>query len=107
MYTIKKLRGINEISQQKLAEVLGTSKAYVSQLESDEVTDIPLVHAQKMAEFFNCSLIDVYGIDNLKIKPQSRKEVEEMIKIILQNYETTLYEKIEMVDEIKKWVVWE
>lgn len=107
MYTIKKLRGINEISQQKLADVLGTSKAYVCQLESDEVVDIPLVHAQKMADFFQCSLIEIYGIDNLKIKPQTRKEVEEIIKIILQNYNATLYEKIEIVDEIKKWVVWD
>lgn len=107
MYTIKKLRGMHGISQQQLAEVLGTSKAYVSQLESDNTIDVPLNHAIKMAELFKCSLVDVFGYDNIKIKPQTKDEVKTLIKTIIENYDATLYQKIELVDEIKTWVVWD
>ena len=100
MESIRKMRALSGISQQKLANLLGTSKAYISQLESEKVHDVPLVHAKKMAKLFNCSVLEIYGLDILKTQPENSDEAFILLQEILDVYFDFL-ERGDVIDRLK------
>ena len=97
---IKKMRALKGFNQQKVANYLGVSKAYISQVENDKNHDLPLKHAEKMAELFECSLVELYGIDILRVEPENDKEVILVLKSILDVYVDPLKRK-EILEKVK------
>ena len=108
MYGIKKMRGLCGMTQQDLADKLNCTKSYISLLEKESAKTISISEAEKIATIFNCSIIDIYDIDNLKYRPQNIEETKELIRIILKDCDDSTDDRIVMLKElISECMGWE
>lgn len=82
MNNIKKFRGLLGISQQELGEKVGLTKASICLLERPECHSITEANAIKISKVLNCSVIELYGMDNLKFRPKDDTQKIQLIKII-------------------------
>lgn len=106
MENIKRLRAKSGLTQQQVANHLGTTKQYISLVETDKVKDISLEHAEKLSELFGCNLIEFYGYNNLKAKPKNKEQVSFLIKEIMKVY-LNPEERLEIIKELQEIFVWE
>lgn len=81
MKNIKKFRLIKNIDQLEFAKLVGVSRTTMSYYENGVVN--PSENAiQKMCEIFGCSVIELYGVDNFIIKPQTTHDIVVMMKCL-------------------------
>ncbi len=107
MYSIKKMRGMAGITQQQLANHLGCTKAYISYLESSKTKTVPPKELKKMADLFGCTVIELYGMDILKYRPQTYLETKQLILNIIKD--SDLYnneDKKNILKEILEDISW-
>lgn len=81
MVSIKKYRGLRNMSQTELADKIDISRQYMSTLESKEAT-ITVKQALKIAKALEISPVMLYEMDNFKVKPTTREEKEFIIKLL-------------------------
>lgn len=89
MRNLKRLRGECGLSQLQLAEKIGCTRALIVLLEKEESRSTSEKTTQKLCEVLNTTPCLLYGIDNLKYQPQSKKEIDYLIE--------------ELKEERKKW----
>ncbi len=66
---VKELRQKHDVSQAVLAEVIGTGRGFVGQIETkDNYAKYSVSHIYLLAEFFECEVSDIYPPVG-KIKP--------------------------------------
>ena len=107
MYSIKKMRGIAGVTQQELANYLGCSKAYISYLESNKITTIPEEELKKIADLFGCTIIELYGIDILKYRPQTYLETKQLILNIIKDSDLcNIEDKKSILKEVLEGISW-
>lgn len=82
MNNIKKHRGSLGLSQQQLADKIGVSRATIIGLENYDNIYLSIETAKKLSELFNCSIVDVYGVDILRYVPRNEEEKKQIIDII-------------------------
>ena len=67
---IKELRLNRGVSQKKLAESIGVAQSSINYWEKGQRTP-SVTAAQKLADYFNITLDELYDIDDLKYIPES------------------------------------
>lgn len=87
MNNIKKYRGINNMTQEALAEKINCARSLITYWESSEYNNLKPIQAKKLSEALNCSIIELYGEDNFKIIPNTDDEKLEMIKVLIDGIE--------------------
>ena len=87
MNNIKKYRGINNMTQEALAEKLNCARSLITYWESSEYNNLKPIQAKKLSEALNCSIIELYGEDNFKIVPSTDNDKLEMMKILIDGIE--------------------
>lgn len=83
MINVRKYRAMLGLTQDQLAQKLNCSRTNVVYLESDDCNSLSKENEQKLCEIFNCDIIDLYGLDNLKHIPQNDKQ---RINLIISIY---------------------
>lgn len=63
---IRELREDNDLSQTKIAQVLGTTQQVYSRYETGE-NEMPIVHLITLAKFYNVSTDYILGLANKRI----------------------------------------
>ena len=86
MISIKKYRGLRAMNQVQLAEALGVSRQYLCALESKKMK-VPVNQVKKIAAVLQISPVELYGLENFKIKPETREEKEFLIKALQESLE--------------------
>lgn len=107
MYSIKKMRGMAGITQQELANHLGCTKSYISYLESNNNKTVSTEELKKMADLFGCTVIELYGMDILKYRPQTYLETKQLILNIIKD--SDLYDvedKKSILKEVLEDISW-
>lgn len=84
MDSIKKYRSQNGLSQKELAKKVGVARILVTHWESDNCNGVSLSNAKKLSEIFDCSLFQLYGLNNFKIKPKSDEDKAWIIKLLFK-----------------------
>lgn len=87
MNNIKKYRGINNMTQEALAEKMNCARSLITYWESSEYNNLKPIQAKKLSEALNCSIIELYGEDNFKIIPNTDDDKLEMIKVLIDGIE--------------------
>ena len=64
---LKRLRKINNITQEQLAEKLEISRSKISSWETNK-RDMSITEAIKLANIYDISLDNVFGLDNISEK---------------------------------------
>lgn len=67
---IKDLREDNDLTQQQVADILGTSQTMYARYERG-ANEIPLRHLYTLSQFYNVSLDYLCGVSNIKRKFRS------------------------------------
>lgn len=107
MYSIKKMRGMAGITQQELANYLGCTKAYISYLESSNNKTVPSEELKKMADLFGCTVIELYGMDILKYRPQTYLETKQLILNIIKDSDLyNVEDKKSILKEVLEDISW-
>ena len=85
---IKDLRDDNDLSQVKMAEIVGVSKSNYARWETDE-NIIPLKHLNKVCNYFNVSMDYITGLSNKRnYKGINKKLNKELIGKRLKTFRT-------------------
>ena len=85
---IKDLRDDNDLSQVKMAEIVGVSKSNYARWETDE-NIIPLKHLNKVCNYFNVSMDYITGLSNKRnYKGINKKLNKELIGNRLKTFRT-------------------
>lgn len=87
MNNIKKYRGINNMTQENLAEKMNCARSLITYWENSEYNNLKPNQAQKLSQILNCSIIELYGDDNFKIVPKNDDERLEIIKVLTNDIE--------------------
>lgn len=87
MDSIKKYRGQLGLTQEQLAKKIGVARILVTYWEKDNCQGLSLQNAQKLSKVFNCSLLQLYGINNFKKPPQDDNDRILLIKLLLKSME--------------------
>ncbi len=107
MYSIKKMRGMAGITQQELANHLGCTKSYVSYLESSNNKTVSIEELKKMADLFGCTVIELYGMDILKYRPQNHLETKQLILNIIKDSDLCdIEDKKSILKEVLEDISW-
>lgn len=85
MINIKKYRGLIGITQEELSQKVNLSRQFVCFLESDECKKMTYETASKISKVLNCSVLDLYGLDNLIIKPENDEESIKFIRLLVES----------------------
>lgn len=80
MNNLKKIRGVNNLSQKEMAEKLGISRQMYNNLENGKNPNSKVV--SKICEEFNITPCELLGINNLKFKPENKSDFEMFIAIL-------------------------
>lgn len=86
MRNIKILRGKTGMTQQEVADKLGITRVYMTNLESDLTTSLSNELTEKFCELFEVKEYQLLGINNLKYIPKTKEELEEFIEILRREY---------------------
>ena len=78
---LKKLRGQLGYKQEEVADILGCSRQTYVYLEKG-YQDISDRFRTKLKKLFRCSTAELYGMDIFKHKPESKEEIEYIIKML-------------------------
>lgn len=89
MDNIKKFRGEIGMTQKDLAEAIDVTRSLVISLEKDSCHSTSRATTKKLCDLFKVSPCKLYGIDNLRYKPESKQDLEELISVL--------------TEELKKW----
>lgn len=84
MDSIKKYRSQKGLSQKELAKKVGVARILITYWESDNCNGLSLSNAKKLSKIFDCSLFQLYGLNNFKIKPQNDKDKAWLIKLLFK-----------------------
>lgn len=79
MNNVEKIRAKHDLTQQKLADKLGCTKAAVSLIEKGRLTP---EKADLIASVLHENVYDVWGVDVLKRTPKTQNEKERLLAII-------------------------
>lgn len=88
MNNIKKYRGMFDMTQEELAKAVGVTRTLVIYWENPEYHNLKLKQAKKIAKIFDCSVIDLYGLDNFKIVPKTDEERLKVIEMLYNEIES-------------------
>lgn len=87
MINIKKYRGLAGLNQKELAKKLGITRQYVCAIESSNTHNINPEIIKKICNVLNnCTILDLYGIDNLKYEPENDEQAIKFIILIFNSY---------------------
>ena len=95
MNNIKKYRGMMNMTQKELADKFGVTRPMIAYWETPGYNAIKLSNAKKLSDIFDCSLIDLYGMDNFIVKPSNDNDKMKLMKM--------LYDSIES-DKVKEFI---
>ena len=101
MLNIKKYRGLAGISQQELGDRVGLTRQSICMIESSECNHITFENAKKISEVLNCSVFDLYGLDNLRYLPENDEQVSKLIKLIFTLFKDENNKK-ELINTLQK-----
>lgn len=87
MENIKRLRGINGLTQKEFAEKIGVSRTAANDMEKSTRHNLKPGIANKICGFFGISLCELYGIDNIKYPPKTKEEAEKLCDLIMRKFE--------------------
>lgn len=73
------------LSQKQLAEKVGVARVCVTYWESDNCQGLSLPNAKKLAKIFDCSLIQLFGINNFKYKPTNDEDKLLLIQFLAKS----------------------
>lgn len=84
MQNLRKYRGRAGLTLQQLADKTQTSRVWLNHLElSEDNVKITEERLNKLCEILNCTPIELYGLNNLFIKPQTDKDIVALIAELL------------------------
>ena len=86
MNNAKKFRSLSGLSQRKLAELTGVSHESIREVENGK-WKINVDLARKMCHIFNCSIFELYGMDNFYVKPTNDEEKIDIINFLISTLE--------------------
>lgn len=86
MKNIKMLRGREGLTQIELAEKLGINRGTLVIAETENDKPLSKSLTKKMCEIFKVKEWELYGIANLRYKPETKEELEKFIEIIRKEY---------------------
>ena len=84
MENIKKFRGELGMTQKDLAERINVTRSLVISLEKDSCHSTSKKTTDKLCELFKVSPCKLYGVDNLKYKPESKQDLEYLISVLTE-----------------------
>lgn len=84
MNNIKKFRGLKGISQKELADKIGVKRCMITYFEQCNGT-ISVKRAKQICQVLGCSLVDLYGVENFKVKPETDSEKMKVIKMLYES----------------------
>lgn len=79
MNNLAKIRGKHGLSSGELAKNLGVTKQAVSAAENHTIS---VELAKKASAYLNESIIDIMGVEMLKVVPQTQEDKEKLINLI-------------------------
>lgn len=82
MENIKYYRKLKRISQKDLADKLGMTREYIVFLESNNCHSIGTKAAEKICNYFEIDVFDLFGIDIFKIIPKTKEQYEKVISFL-------------------------
>lgn len=85
MDSIKKYRSKLGLSQIELGKKVGVGRACVIYWESKKCNSLTKNNAKKLTELFQCTEVQLYGKDSLKIVPQNDNDRIYLIKCLLND----------------------
>lgn len=82
MNNIQKYRGLKNISQREFAAQLKITRPGLSFIEHSNVKYISPDVLNKMSEILEVSPIMLLGVENFKIVPETKEDIDYMIEIL-------------------------
>lgn len=92
---LKDLRKENNITQERLSELLDISRSKVSSWETNK-RDMSITEAVKLSKIYKTSLDNLFGIEDI-----NEKQYLEISNKFIKNKEIPLGEKIKIIEFIK------
>lgn len=87
MINLKKLRGMKGISQEELAKKIGITRTAVIDLEKKKDVIPSNKTAQKMCDFFEISMDELFGLNNIRFFPETKEGLKKLICQLEEVYE--------------------
>ena len=82
MKNLRKLRAQHGVHQEEVASAIGVSRQQYITYEKNLYRKIAEDKEDKLCEFFNCSLVELYGDDNFIHQPLNDEEAIFLMKIL-------------------------
>lgn len=82
MNNVKKYRGKIGLTQSQLADKIGVTRALIVNLEKEDCHSTSQSTTEALCELFEISPCELYGVDNFKYFPESKKDCEYLISIL-------------------------
>lgn len=88
MYKLNQLRGRKGLTQKQLADELGCSKMQITLLEKNiSAKNVHTDFIKKICDFFDVKPYELYGIDILRIVPEDKNELKQVINMLQEEYD--------------------
>ncbi|WP_281512258.1 helix-turn-helix transcriptional regulator [Mammaliicoccus vitulinus] len=108
MNNIARYRGYKNMSQEKLAELMGLSRTQISVLENMNRKGKPkkspfgltMNNAKKIADIFGVTVVEVYGEENFICPPINDYEKEYIIDFLYKSMDSKT-NKIKLLDRLR------
>lgn len=82
MKNLKRLRGLEGITQRELGKFTGIPRTRIVYFESDDCHSLSPSIEEKLCKFFKVNKYELYGIDILKYIPDSKEDLQYIIDIL-------------------------
>lgn len=87
MYKLNQLRGKKGLTQKQLADELGCSKMQITSLEKNiAAKNVHIDFIKKMCEFFEIKPYELYGLNILRVLPETKDELKQTINMLIEEY---------------------
>lgn len=88
MESVKKLRFKMGLTQEQIAEKTGFTKSHISFLEKKSTKTLSERTVEKLTEIFECSPVELYGMDVFKIQPTCDEDKMFIINMLINSLES-------------------
>ena len=93
MSNVKKLRVSKGWTQQELADRVGVSRITIINIENHMYSTVKSKVIDKLCEVFETTPIKLLGVDNFRILPETKEEIEWLIEELSRELEQWELEK--------------
>lgn len=82
MNNIKKYRGLRQLQQKELADLIGVARTRMSYYEGNSCRNVPPRVLKALEKHLNVSKIKILGISNLRYLPETEEDLEYLLETI-------------------------